>query len=300
MEENEKGMMMTMGDLPESCISHILCFTTPRDVCRLSAVNQTFRLAGNSDSVWNKMLPIQYPHLRARFDSPLEISSKKELYFALCHPNWIDGQTKKFWIERATGKLCYMLSARNLDITWGDDDRYWNWISQDESSFNEIAKLVEVCWLEVKGQFDCKLLSPGAAYSVSFRLKVNESPRHIIQNFGRRVIIPFLPRAYGGWSHKPVKFSLTTPCGDHQIYARYLSDMDKPVETEGYQMAPFRHVEEGWMEFDAGRFVVEEKGDNPGNIEFCMREWDGGNWKRRLLLEGVKILPTSLVRERAE
>jgi len=299
MEENEKGMMMTMGDLPESCISHILCFTTPRDVCRLSAVNQTFRLAGNSDSVWNKMLPIQYPHLLARLDSPLEISSKKELYFALCQPNWIDGKAKKFWIERATGKLCYMLSARNLDITWGDDNRYWNWISQDESSFKEIAELVAVCWLEVKGQFDCKLLSPGAAYSVSFRLKVHESPRGIIRNFGRRAMIPHMPRAYG-WNRKPLKFSLTTPCGDHQIYARYLSDMDKPVETEGYQMAPFRHVEEGWMEFDAGRFVVEEKEDNPGDIEFCMREWEGGSWKGGLLLEGVKILPTSLVTERAE
>ena len=57
-----------------------------------------------------------------------------------------------------------------------------------------------------------------------------------------------MPRAYG-WNREPVKFSLTTPCGDYQIYARYFSDMNKPVETEGYQMAPFRHVEEGWMEF---------------------------------------------------
>jgi len=283
---------MTMGDLPESCISFVLSFTTPRDVCRLSAVNKTFRSAGNSDFVWEKMLPIQYPNLLSRMDSPLEICSKKGLYFALCHANWIDGRTTKFWIERDTGKLCLFLSPRNLNITWGDDNRYWHWIFQDESSDKEIAELIEVCWLEVKGQFDCKLLSPGAAYSVSFRLKVHESG--IIRNFGRRAIIPLLPRAYG-WNRKPVKFSLTTPCGDHQIYARYLSDMDKPVETEGYQMAPYRHVEEGWMEFDAGRFVVEEKGDNPGNIEFCMREWEGGNWKGGLLLEGVKILPTSFL-----
>eukprot|EP00253_Pinus_taeda_P020943 PITA_20943 len=292
-----------MGDLPESCISHILCFTTPRDICRFSAVNHTFSSAGNSDSVWDKMLPIQYRHLLARMDSPLEICSKKELYFALCHPNWIDGRTKKFWIERDTGKLCFSLSAKNLNITLGDDNRYWRWISQDESSCKDIVELIAVCWLEVKGQFDCKLLSPGAAYSVSFRLKVHESG--IIRNFGRGFILPVppypppLPRAYG-WNRKPVKFSITTPCGDHQIYARYLSDMNKPVETEGYQMAPFRHVEERWMEFYAGRFVVQEKGDNPGSVEFCMREWEGGNWKGGLLLEGVKILPTSLVRERAE
>ena len=31
-------------------------------------------------------------------------------------------QFQKFWIKRATCKLCYMLSARNLDTTWGDDN----------------------------------------------------------------------------------------------------------------------------------------------------------------------------------
>jgi hypothetical protein len=290
-EENEKEMMR-MAELPENCISKILCFTTPKDVCRLSAVSQTFLLAGNSDVVWEEMLPTQYPCLLARLDSPLEISSKKELYFTLCHPNWIDGGTKKFWIERDKGKLCFMLPARDLDIKWGDDNRYWNWISQNDSCCEEIAELIAVCWLEVKGQFDCKLLSPGTAYTISFRLKLHEPPCgicHIVV----RAFNPTFYQAYG-WNCKPVKFSVTTPNGEsHKIYARYLSDIDKPVENEGYQMTPLRHVEEGWMEFDAGRFVVEE-GDTPGKIEFCMSEWEGGNWKGGLLLEGVKIQPASL------
>lgn len=293
--ENEKGLM-GLGDLPESCVSLILILNTPRDVCRLSTVSQTFRLAGNSDSVWEKMLPIQYRHLLERLDSPLEFSSKRELYFSLCHPNLIDGRTKMFWIERATGKLCFILSPRDLHITWGDDNRYWHWISRDDSSFKEIAELVTVCWLEVRGQFDLKLLSPGSTYAISFRLKLNESRRGITRNFGHRAMVPPWPRPYG-WNHKPVKFSVTTPDGDHQIYARYLSDLDKPVENNEYQMTPFRHVEDGWIEFDAGRFVVEEEGDNPGKIEFCMREWEGGNWKGGLLLDGIKIQPTSLFQE---
>nr|ADE77925.1 unknown [Picea sitchensis] len=288
--------MNSMEELPESCISQILSFTTPRDVCRLSAVSHTFRLAGNSDPVWEKMLPVQYRHLLARLDSPLQFSSKRELYFTLCHPNSIDGRTKKFWIEQATGKLCFMLSARDLNITWGDDRRYWHWISQDDSSFKEIAELVAVCWLEVRGQFDCEFLSPGTAYTVSFRLKLHKSPLRIGRIFRRR-FIRFFPRT-DGWDHKPVKFSVTTPCGDHQEYARYLRNTDTPVGNEGYQMTPFRHVEEGWMEFDAGRFVVPEDGDNSGMIKFCMREWEGGDWKGGLLLGGVKIQPTSLVNER--
>jgi len=295
MDENEKGLM-GLGELPESCISLIVGLTTPGDVCRLSAVSQTFRLAGNSDSVWEKMLPVQYRHLLARLDTPLHFSSKRELYFALCHPNLIDGRTKKFWIERATGKLCFILSPRDLHITWGDDTRYWHWISRDDSSFKEIAELVTVCWLEVQGQFDCKLLTPGTAYTISYRLKLNQSRRGINRNFGHRAMIPHLSRPYG-WNHKPVKFSVTTAGVEQQIYALYLSDTDKPVENDGYQMTPLRHVEEGWMEFDAGRFVVEEEGDNPGEIEFCMREWEGGNWKGGLLLDGVKIQPTSSFKE---
>ena len=37
-------------------------------------------------------------------------------------------------------------------------------------------------------------------------------------------------------------------------------------------MTSFRHVEEGWMEFDAGRLGVEENGDNLGKVEFCRGE----------------------------
>ena len=105
-----------------------------------------------------------------------------------------------------------------------------------------------------------------------------------------------------GWKRKPVKFSVTTPCGDHRTCSvfEYLSDMDKPVETEAYQMTSFRHVEDEWMEFDAGRLGMEENGDNPGKVEFCRGEWEIGNWKGGLVLEGVNILHIYFVRERTE
>jgi len=294
MDEHEAGLMGlgNLGNLPESCISIILGLTTPRDVCRLSAVSHTFRLAGNSDWVWEKMLPIQYRHLLERLDSPLQLSSKKELYLTLCHPQLIDCSKKKFWIERATGKLCFILSPRELHITWGDEARYWQWNSREDSSFKEVAELVTVCWLEVRGLFDCKVLSPGTEYTISFRVKLRESRRGVNRIYGHRATIPHLSRPYG-WNQKPVKFSVRTAAGDQQIYALYLSDTDKPVADDGYQMTTSRHVEEGWMEFDAGRFFVHEEGDNPGEIDFCMGEWEGGNWKGGLLLDGVKIQPTS-------
>ena len=54
------------------------------------------------------------------------------------------------------------------------------------------------------------------------------------------------------------------------------------------------------MEFDAGRLGVEENGDNPGKLEFYRGEWEIGNWKGRLFLEGVNILHISFVKERTK
>ena len=38
-------------------------------------------------------------------------------------------------------------------------------------------------------------------------------------------------------------------------------------------MDSFRHVEEGWIEFDAGRIGVEENGDNPGKVELQFQQF---------------------------
>ena len=43
-----------------------------------------------------------------------------------------------FWLERSTAKMGYMLSAKELTITWGDDQRYWRWVSGDDSRFGLI------------------------------------------------------------------------------------------------------------------------------------------------------------------
>jgi hypothetical protein len=39
------------------------------------------------------------------------------------------------WLDRETGAKCYMLSARNLTIVWGDTPQYWTWIPLTDSRF---------------------------------------------------------------------------------------------------------------------------------------------------------------------
>ncbi|XP_057828385.2 F-box protein At2g02240 isoform X2 [Cryptomeria japonica] len=270
MADDCNEALVTLADLPESCLSKILELTTPKDVCRLSVLCCALKSAGNSNCVWEKMLPPCYRDLLARASNPLQFNSKKELYFRLCEPVFIDQRKKKFWLDKATGKICFMFSARDLGIVWGNDTRYWRWISGDGASFDEVAKLIKVCWFEVEGSFDCRLLSPGIAYTVSFRLKLNG--------------------LLDGWDITPVKFSVTTSWGHQQQSARFFQNTEEPVE----------HVGEDWIEFDAGEFVVEENDDGPKEVKFKMNEVVGGDWKDGLILDGVKIQPSFLVTDKRE
>ncbi|CAK9173806.1 unnamed protein product [Ilex paraguariensis] len=78
--------------LPEGCISEIIALTSPRDACRASAISSAFKLAAESDSVWEKFLPSDYPEIISRSVSPVVYSTKKELYFLLCDtPILLDG-----------------------------------------------------------------------------------------------------------------------------------------------------------------------------------------------------------------
>jgi hypothetical protein len=38
---------------------------------------------------------------------------------------------QRMWLDKATGAKCYTLSARALNISWGDTHMYWRWIHVD-------------------------------------------------------------------------------------------------------------------------------------------------------------------------
>ncbi|CBI38319.3 unnamed protein product, partial [Vitis vinifera] len=155
--------------LPEACIVYILALTSPPDVCRMRAVAQWLLPAVESDALWLRFLPDDYQQILARSAEPPSLSdssSKKELFFRLCDsPLLIDEGKKMFWLEKRSGKKCFMLSARDLAIIWGSTPRYWRWFSVPESRFSEIAYLNDVCWLEVKGVINACMLSPRTNYA---------------------------------------------------------------------------------------------------------------------------------------
>lgn len=261
----------SLPELPENCIAHILSFTTQRDVCRLSAVSKAFRAAADHDYVWNKFVPEECYQILTRAVSPLAFSSKRELYFRLCDSILIDGGSKIFWVEPSTGKTGYMICARGVDVIWGNDPRYWRLVSQHDSRFQELWELLEVCWLDLRGVVDCTLLSVGTKYRVLFVLKFGE-------------------RSYG-WNERPIRF-LVTAEGEHMESEEILMEIHgerqriygggwmEAVADDGWM--------EGWIEVVAGEFTVTA---DSACVRFGMREVESNQWKRGLLVDGVRIEP---------
>ncbi|THG07331.1 hypothetical protein TEA_012769 [Camellia sinensis var. sinensis] len=82
----------------------------------------------------------------------------------------------KYFVDKKSNKNCFALFPREFYICWGENPKYWKWTKEKEPSGEdiEVAELLDVCWLEVRGKIDTIDLSPGALYEIVFVLKVKE------------------------------------------------------------------------------------------------------------------------------
>ncbi|RVW97907.1 F-box protein PP2-B15 [Vitis vinifera] len=159
--------------LPEGCVSTILSLTSPPDAFKSSLVSSIFRAAAESDVVWERFLPADYHDILSRLAEPLVVSSKKELFLRLCDPSLIDGGKKRFRLDKWSGKNSYMMSARELSISWSHDPTHWSWTSIPESRFSEVAELKTVCRLEIHGKIRTQMLSPNTKYGAYLIIKIS-------------------------------------------------------------------------------------------------------------------------------
>ncbi|GAV64363.1 PP2 domain-containing protein [Cephalotus follicularis] len=196
-------------------------------------------------------LPHNYEAIIKDADSPID---KEKLYDQLCAGVFLNQNRKKYWVEKKFNKNCFMLFARDLLITWSENNRFWHWCSLKESSdvVVDVAELENVCWLEVHGKMETTKLSPETMYEVAFVIMMKDP-------------------AYG-WE-VPVNLRLTLPNGNKQEHKESL--MIKPRGQ--------------WVEIPVGQFKTSS--ENVGEIEFSLYEYEGGKWKKGLAIKGVFIRP---------
>ncbi|KAJ4943999.1 hypothetical protein NE237_000167 [Protea cynaroides] len=286
--------------LPEGFIAEILSRTSPRDACRSSVVSSIFRSTADSDSVWERFLPSDIQLILSSSVSPFlpNFSSKKEQFLHLCdNPLLIDNGTKTLALEKCNGKKCYMIGAKELSIAWGDTPMYWNWPSRPESRFSEVAELLEVCWLEIRGKMETRFLSTNTTYVayLVFKFKYDAS----------------------GFDYEPIEVSVKLASGGRPKHGEVKSVYSKrPEETEAEGEVPVKRKADsrseaevpketktdsvpereapkergdGWMELGMGEFFNERGVD--GVVEMSLKEIKVLWCISGLIIEGIELRP---------
>ncbi|KAM3200852.1 F-box protein PP2-B11-like isoform X2 [Capsicum annuum] len=297
-DDEKKNTCLWM--LPEGCVADILAFTTPLDVCRLSLVSTSLNSAADSDSVWAKFLPSDYRSVIAGSSTPIpEFPSLKELFVYLSHNHiLIDQGLKSFSLDKWTGKKCYFLSARDLNITWGDTPEYWGWTSLPESRFPEVARLKIVWWLEIWGTIRAGILSPLTSYAAYFVYKLEEDfygfdTRYMEVSVGISGVESEMQVAY---LHPEPQYvpedsyeSPYTPPYPYQVFARMEDLGPWPAESDNFTFPKLR--DDGWFELELGEYFT---GNEDDCIELRMQDVKTGCATRGLIVEGIEIRPSCM------
>ncbi|XP_057422601.1 F-box protein PP2-B15-like [Lotus japonicus] len=238
----------TIETLHEECVSEILSHTSPPDACRFSMLSSTMRSVANSDMLWRSFLPSDYSDIISRTLNPLSLNSSssfKDLFKALCNPLLLDGGTMIFKLDNFSGKKSYILSARELLITWSSDPMYWTWKPMRESRFQEVAELRTVSWLEIQGKIGTQILTPNTLYSV-----------YLIMNVSHR--------GYG-LDSAPSEVSLTVANDVVHTKKVYLWKKNEKNMCEKYTL--FR----GFRRDVAGETLIIQDQKNPGPLKLLWR-----------------------------
>ncbi|KAI9195013.1 hypothetical protein LWI28_010855 [Acer negundo] len=261
--------------LPEGCIANVISFTTPRDACRLAYVSTTFKSAADSDVVWDRFLPSDY--LSAISDSASSptssLLSKKDLYLHACHnPLLINEGRLSFWLDKLSGKRCYMISPKELRIIWVDTPQYWKWISLPEARFPAVALLRAVCWFEIGGKINISLMSPVTTYVAYLVFKST--------------------RYFDGFVNNRVEATVGLVGSNGQKRTVYLHPNQQgivPGDGDNHGLFP-KTRGDGWLESELGEFFYGGT-DEEGELSMTILEIRRGNWKRGLVVQGIEIRP---------
>ena len=133
----EEGDRTRLLDLPKACVAHVIALTSPRDACRCAAVSHCFCDVAESDTVWARFLPSDYPAiLQLNQLAPAPPSTKKEAYLGLADvPVLVDGGGMAVWLAKGSVAKCVALSARRLSLPWEDGEFSRRWMPHPLSRY---------------------------------------------------------------------------------------------------------------------------------------------------------------------
>ncbi|KAK1440436.1 hypothetical protein QVD17_06263 [Tagetes erecta] len=278
-------MAIRLNMLPEDCISTVLSLTSPPDACRIMLTSSSLRSAADSDTVWNRFLPSDLPHLLSRTHTQLSFCSKKDLFFQLCDYVLVDGGIKSFSLNKVSGKKSYVLSSRALSIALSNEPNHWMWTAHSTSRFAEVIELKTISNLEIEGTIDTQDLSPNTTYGAYLIIKVSD------QAFGLDSI-PSETSISKDESSVITNTAFLCPLDEQkqQLESLFFMNRRRMMEkrvVEGDARRPSKRGD-GWMEVELGEFIV---GDKSEMVKMSLMEVKGHQLKGGLIIEGIEMRP---------
>ncbi|TKY52264.1 F-box protein PP2-B15 [Spatholobus suberectus] len=177
-----------------------------------------------------------------------------------------------FKLDKSSGRKTYILSARELSITWSNDPLYWSWRPVSESRFKEVAELRMVSWLEIRGKIGTRTLTPNTSYSVYLVMKISHR-EYGLDSVACEVSVAVGSRVQSGRVYLCQKDEKR--CKKERLFQR-------EVQDEGIRVPTRR--EDGWMEIEVGEFF---SGEADEELRMSLMEV-GYQLKGGLIVEGIE------------
>ncbi|KAI3883915.1 hypothetical protein MKX03_017378 [Papaver bracteatum] len=202
-----------------------------------------------------------------------------------------------FSLDKSTGKIQYLLGARELSIADGNNPLCWSWKLAPESRFSEVTVLRSITNLKICGKIQTSMLSPETTYAAYLILKFEEwaygldsipSELLIRENDGNSSNKGF---AYLSRDNDKKKQQMK-----QLFFANRMQLMRSKVimeEDQGKEMRVFRDRNDGWMEIELGEFYLGKCGKNDHNkeVKMSLMEVKGGQLKGGLIVQGIEVRP---------
>ncbi|XAR48861.1 hypothetical protein NMG60_11031826 [Bertholletia excelsa] len=180
-----------------------------------------------------------------------------------------------FFLEKESGKKCFILGARSLRIAWGDHPEYWGWTCGARSRFSQMARLRAVFWLEITGRVDTQFLSPKTTYA-AYLVYDLEGRSYGLESLPMKGLVRFVGESGDDGDE----------IDPNTVYLKLGSS--EPAQMPGNIFLPHKR-KAGWLEIELGEIFNDQEIEREVEMRFLGS--DGLYWKSGLVVEGLELRP---------